>query len=213
MFALSFLLAEAADESGLVAIGGDLHPQRLLQAYRSGVFPWYGEGEPICWWSPDPRAVFELDGLHIPRRLARTLRSPRYRVTINQDFGAVIRGCKEGREDGTWITPEMIEAYERLHHLGHAHSVEVWERDALVGGLYGVAVGGLFAGESMFTRGRDGSKIALVHTMQRLRERGFALFDIQMLTPHTARLGAVDIPRSEYLARLRKALRLSAAFA
>jgi len=213
MFALSFLLAESADESGLVAIGGDLRTERLLQAYRCGVFPWYAEGEPICWWSPDPRAIFELDSLHISRRLGRTLRSGRYHVTINRDFGGVMRGCKEGREEGTWITPEMIDAYERLHELGHAHSVEVWDKDALVGGLYGVALGGLFAGESMFTRGRDGSKIALVHVLQRLRERGFTLFDIQMRTEHTARLGAVEIPRSQYLGRLRRALKLSPDFA
>jgi leucyl/phenylalanyl-tRNA--protein transferase len=212
MLALPFLLPELADETGLVAVGGDLRPQRLLQAYRSGIFPWYAEGEPICWWSPDPRAIFELDGLHISRRLARTLESNRFHVTINQDFPRGMRGCGEHREEGTWITADMVRANEMLHWSGHAHSVEVWQNGQLAGGLYGVAVGGLFAGESMFSRQRDASKVALAHTVQRLRERGFQLFDIQMLTAHTARLGAIEIPRSEYLGRLRSALRRPAAF-
>jgi len=213
MLAPPFLLPELADETGLVAIGGDLRPERLILAYRSGVFPWYAEGEPICWWSPDPRAIFELDGMHVSRRLARTLRSGRFRVGFNEDFGGVIRGCAEGRDEGTWITPEMIEAYEALQRLGHAHSVEVWEGEALAGGLYGVAIGGLFAGESMFSRRRDASKIALVHVVDRLRARGFSLFDIQLLSSHTARLGAVEIPRKTYLVRLRKALACAASFA
>ncbi|HEV3443233.1 MAG TPA: leucyl/phenylalanyl-tRNA--protein transferase [Gemmataceae bacterium] len=213
MLALPFLLPELADETGLVAVGGDLRPQRLIQAYRSGIFPWYAAGEPICWWSPDPRAIFELDGLYISRRLARTLRSGRFQVTINQAFGGVIRGCAEARAEGTWITPEMIEAYETLHHRGHAHSVEVWEGGELAGGLYGVALGGLFAGESMFTRRRDASKVALAHVVERLRQRGFQLFDIQLLSPHTASLGAVEIPRKDYLERLRRALAHSPRFA
>jgi len=206
MLALPFLLPELADENGLVAVGGDLRPQRLIQAYRLGIFPWYAEGEPICWWSPDPRAIIELDGLHISRRLDRTLRSGRFQVTVNADFGGVIHGCAERREEGTWITADMIQAYETLHRLGYAHSVEVWEGDLLAGGLYGVAIGGLFAGESMFTRRRDASKVALAHVVRRLGERGFQLFDIQLLSEHTARLGAVEIPRTEYLARLRRAL-------
>ncbi|HEV3081010.1 MAG TPA: leucyl/phenylalanyl-tRNA--protein transferase [Gemmataceae bacterium] len=213
MLALPFLLPELADETGLVAVGGDLRPQRLIQAYRSGIFPWYAAGEPICWWSPDPRAIFELDGLYISRRLARTLRSGRFQVTINQDFGGVMRGCAEAREEGTWITPEMIEAYETLHHHGHAHSVEVWEAGELAGGLYGVALGCLFAGESMFTRRRDASKVALAHVVERLRQRGFQLFDIQLLSAHTASLGAVEIPRKDYLERLRRALAHSPRFA
>jgi leucyl/phenylalanyl-tRNA--protein transferase len=200
------LRPELADEFGLVAVGGDLRPERLLDAYRHGVFPWYDEGDPVCWWSPDPRAIFELDGLHVPRRLARTLRSGRFRCTVDQDFAAVIRGCAD-REEGTWITQDMVPAYERLHSLGHAHSVEVWHERHLAGGLYGVAVGGFFAGESMFSRVRDASKVALVYTVDRLRERGFTLFDTQMLTPPTARLGAVEIPRDEYLVRLEEALR------
>jgi leucyl/phenylalanyl-tRNA--protein transferase len=212
MLTLPFLLADFADDNGLVAIGGDLGPERLLQAYRSGVFPWYGENEPICWWSPDPRAIFELDRLHIARRMRRTLRSGGFTVTVDRDFAGVIRGCAQGRTEGTWITPEMIQAYETLHARNYAHSIEVWQEDELAGGLYGVAIGGFFAGESMFARRRDGSKVALVHLMERLRQRGFQLFDIQFLTDHTTRLGAVEIPRSEYLVRLREALAVSAAF-
>jgi leucyl/phenylalanyl-tRNA---protein transferase len=213
MFAPPFLLPEFADETGLVAIGGDLRPERLLHAYRSGVFPWYNEGEPICWWSPDPRAIFELDGLRVSRRLGRTLRSGRYRLTVDRDFDGVIRGCADRGADGTWITPAMIDAYTKLHRLGYAHSVEVWRGTDLAGGLYGVAVGGLFAGESMFSRLRDASKVALIGTVERLRNHGFQLFDIQLLTEHTARLGAVEMPRQQYLARLRRALACSPTFA
>ena len=213
MITLPFLLADFADETGLIAIGGDLRPKRLLQAYRSGVFPWYDENEPICWWSPDPRAIFELDGLHVSRRLRRRLRSGRFSVTVDRDFAGVIRGCAEEREDGTWITPEMIHAYEELHRLGYAHSVEVWQDGELAGGLYGVAIGGFFAGESMFARRSDASKVALVHLVERLRQQGFQLFDIQFLTEHTTRLGAVEIARPAYLARLRKAIAAPVSFA
>lgn len=192
-------------EAGLVAIGGDLHPERLLYGYRHGIFPWFSEEDPLLWWSPDPRAIFELDGLHISRRLARTVRSSRFRVTFDRDFAGVIRGCAD-RGEGSWITPEVIAAYEVLHHRGDAHSVEVWHEGELAGGVYGVAVGGLFAAESMFTRVSDASKVALVHLFARLRDRGFRLFDIQFITEHTARLGAIEIPRSEYLARLEEAL-------
>jgi leucyl/phenylalanyl-tRNA--protein transferase len=203
---------ELADETGLVAIGGDLQPKTLLTAYCHGVFPWFNEGDPLLWWSPDPRAIFELDGLHIARRLARTMRSGKFSLTIDRDFGGVIRSCAE-RAEGTWITPEMIQAYERLHQFGFAHSVETWREDKLAGGIYGVAIQGFFAGESMFTRVRDASKVALAYLMSRLRERGFQLFDIQFVTEHTARLGAVEIPRSEYLKRLRAALASKATFA
>jgi leucyl/phenylalanyl-tRNA--protein transferase len=203
---------ESADDSGLVAIGGDLRPEHLLEAYRRGIFPWYDPGDPICWWSPDPRAIVELDSLHISRRLRRTLRSGRFTFTINHDFAGVIRGCADRPGKGTWIHADMMEAYERLHRLGYAHSVEVWSEGVLAGGLYGVALGGLFAGESMFTVVRDASKAALVFLVERLRQRGYLLFDIQMLTEHTARLGAVEIPRSEYLARLRQALTVRTSF-
>ncbi len=209
----SFLIPPWLRAMGLVSVGGDLSPDRLLAAYRQGIFPWFSDGEPVCWWSPDPRAIFEVDGLHVARRLRRTLRSGKFGVTVNQDFGGVIRGCADRPGEGTWITAEMIDAYEELHRRGHAHSVEVWHGGALVGGVYGVAVGGLFAGESMFTRVRDASKVALAFLAERLRERGFALFDIQFLTEHTARLGAVEISRGEYLRRLRRALRCAVSFA
>jgi leucyl/phenylalanyl-tRNA--protein transferase len=189
---------------GPIAVGGDLKVERLLTAYRSGIFPYY-EVPPILWWSPDPRAIFELDRFHVSRRLARTVRSGRFRVTFDQDFDAVIRGCGE-RGEGTWITPEMIAAFNDLHRLGHAHSVEVWQGDDLVGGVYGVTVGGLFAGESMFSWVRDASKVALVHLVERLRQRGFVLFDVQILNDHTASLGAIEIPRRTYLRRLATAV-------
>jgi leucyl/phenylalanyl-tRNA---protein transferase len=211
MFRNTWLFPWLADEWGLVARGGNLSPERLLKAYRRGIFPWYSDGDPILWWSPDPRAIFELDGFHVPRRLQRTLRSGRFEVTVNRDFSGVIRGCAD-REEGTWITPEMIAAYEQLHRLGHCHSVEVWHGDMLAGGLYGVAIGGFFAGESMFTRVRDASKVALAHLVDRLRRRGFQLFDIQFVTEHTVTLGAVEIPRKQYLTRLGKALACPVSF-
>ena len=197
---------ELADATGLVAMGGDLSPNRLLEAYRRGIFPWYDESLPICWWSPDPRAIFELDCFHVSRRLRRTFRSGRFQITVDHAFSQVIRGCADRPEQGTWITSEMIDAYEALHRLGHAHSVEAWSDGALAGGIYGVALGGFFAGESMFSQARDASKVALVHLIDRLREQGFQLFDIQFLNDHTAKLGAVEIPRREYLVRLREAL-------
>jgi leucyl/phenylalanyl-tRNA--protein transferase len=209
----SFPDPESANEIGLLTAGGDLSPARLLEAYCRGIFPWYSEGDPILWWSPDPRAIIELDGLIIPRRLRRTLRSGRFTFSVNRCFGQVLHGCSANRDGGTWILPEMIRAYQTLHRLGHAHSVEVWHNGELAGGLYGVAVGGLFAGESMFTRVRDASKAALFFLTQRLRIRGFHLFDIQFLTDHTQRLGAIEIPRREYLQRLRQAMTCSPSFA
>ena len=207
-----FFSPEFADESGLVSIGGDLRPQTLLRAYCSGVFPWFDEGDPILWWSPDPRAVIELDGLHISRRLARTLRSNRFNVTIDRDFAAVIRGCAD-RDEGTWITPEMIAAYETLHRMGYAHSLEVWQNGVLAGGIYGVAIGGFFAGESMFHRVTNASKVALAALVDHLNEREFRLFDIQFVTQHTGRMGAIEIPRDDYLDRLRDAISLDVRFA
>jgi leucyl/phenylalanyl-tRNA--protein transferase len=197
---------ERADETGLVAVGGDLEPATLLLAYRSGVFPWFGEGDPILWWSPDPRAIFELDGLYISRRLARTRRSGKFQLTIDEAFGAVIRACAD-RAGGTWITQAMTVAYERLHRLGIAHSVEAWRDGVLAGGVYGVALGGFFSGESMFAHVRDASKVALAFLFDHLRERDFLLFDTQVLTGHTAALGGIEISRAEYLVRLRAALR------
>jgi leucyl/phenylalanyl-tRNA---protein transferase len=202
---------ERADDDGLIAIGGDLEPATLLSAYRHGIFPWYDEDSPICWWSPDPRAIFDLDHFHVPRRLARTCRSGEFRLTVNHAFPAVIRGCAD-RSEGTWITSEMMHAYERLHRMGHVHSVEAWQDGDLVGGVYGVAIGGLFAAESMFYRRTDASKVALVHLSERLKERGFILFDTQMVTPTTLAFGAMEIPRKEYLRRLRRAVALPVTF-
>ncbi|MCW5557157.1 MAG: leucyl/phenylalanyl-tRNA--protein transferase [Verrucomicrobiae bacterium] len=197
---------------GLVAVGGDLSPERLLLGYRTGVFPW--TAGPVTWWSPDPRAIFPLDGIHIPRSLERSLRRSGFTVTFDQEFAAVIRGCATSprRGQATWITPVFIDAYERLHRSGHAHSIEVWKDGALAGGLYGVALGGFFAGESMFHRVSDASKVAVVRIAQHLRARGFRLFDTQMVTPVTRQLGAVEIPRSDYLRRLADALAQPAAW-
>jgi len=203
---------EAASAGGLVAVGGDLDPATLLRAYRSGVFPWYGEDTPRYWWSPDPRAIFELESFRPPRRLARTIRAGKFTCSVNRAFAEVIRACADRPGEGTWLLPEMIEAYEELHRLGYAHSVEAWQGEVLAGGIYGVAIGGFFAGESMFHRRTDASKVALVHLIGRLREHGFTLFDIQFLTAHTARLGAVELPRAKYLQRLRDALNAPASF-
>jgi leucyl/phenylalanyl-tRNA--protein transferase len=183
----------------------------LVHAYRSGVFPWFGESDPILWWSPDPRAVFELDGLHVSRRLARTVRSGKFDLTIDRAFGKVIRGCAD-RDGGTWITRAMIAAYERLHRLGVAHSVEAWQGQELAGGIYGVALGGFFSGESMFSRVSDASKVALAFLAGHLRSQRFHLFDTQVLTAHTTRMGAVELPRRDYLQRLRDALRVRTTF-
>lgn len=210
--ALSWLNPLSADDFGLVGIGGNLTPDRLLGAYRQGIFPWFEPGGPMYWWSPNPRAVFELDRMHVPRRLARTVRSGRFRITADHAFGEVIRGCADRPAEGTWLSPEMIVAYERLHALGHAHSVEAWSGGVLAGGLYGVTLGGLFAGESMFTRQRDASKVALVWLGRQLCGRGFTLFDVQFLNDHTARFGAVEIARPHYLRRLRHALAQSVGF-
>jgi leucyl/phenylalanyl-tRNA--protein transferase len=206
------LYPELADENGLVAVGGDLRPERLLQAYCRGVFPWYDETVPILWWSPDPRAIIEIGGLHVSRRLRRTIRCGRFALSINRDFAGVIRGCADRPGEGNWITPDMIAAYEKLHRLGYAHSVEAWREGVLAGGVYGVAINGFFAGESMFSRQRDASKVALAFLMDHLQRRGFSLFDIQFLNPHTERLGAIEIPRETYLARLRIALRCPVTF-
>ena len=201
-----------SDEYGLVAIGGTLETKPLLKAYRRGIFPWPEEGWPLMWWSPDPRAIFELDEFKISRRLQRTIRSGKFSVTVNQAFGEVMLGCAQ-REEGTWITRDMLEAYGRLHSLGHAHSVESWYQGQLAGGIYGVAIGGFFAGESMFFRVSDASKVALTFLIDHLNQRGFELFDIQFLTEHTKRLGASEIPRKDYLARLTKAIRIPVKFA
>lgn len=186
----------------------------LLRAYAEGVFPWFNN-DPILWWSPDPRAVIELHsprdapfgGLHVSRRLVRTIRSGKFTVTFNQCFTRVMYECGEYRAGGTWITPDMLTAYAEMNRLGHAHSVETWFNGILAGGVYGLAIGGLFAAESMFYRVSDGSKVALAALVQRLRELRFTLLDVQMTTPHTKSLGAVNISRRDYLDRLRNAVR------
>jgi leucyl/phenylalanyl-tRNA---protein transferase len=188
------------DKEGLIAIGGDLSVASLLLAYRSGIFPW--SVNPITWWSPNPRGIFELNQLRISRSLARTIRKHPFEITYNQEFRQVIEGCANQERPGSWISPEFVDAYCRLHVEGHAHSVECWKDSQLAGGIYGVAVGGFFAGESMFTRISNSSKIALYYLFMRLLEREFKLFDIQMLTPVTASLGAVEVSRTEYLERL-----------
>lgn len=193
------------DDEGLLAIGGDLSAERLLFAYEHGIFPWYDEGLPPMWWSPNPRAVMDAEHLHVSRSLQRVMRSARFSVTYDRAFRDVMRECGRERESGTWILPEMVEAYDELHRLGHAHSVEVWQGERLVGGLYGVQRGALFAAESMFRRERDASKVALASLVLRLFSAGFTLFDVQFLTPHLASLGAYQIPRSSYLERARTA--------
>ncbi len=203
---LSFPDHRAATREGLLALGGDLSVPRLLLAYRSGIFPW--TDDPLTWWSPDPRAIFEINSFHPPKRLESKLRRHPFDLTIDRDFRAVIQACAEpqaGRES-TWISPRFIDAYTELHRQGHAHSVEVWEAGALVGGIYGVAIQGFFAGESMFHRVTDASKIALCHLMDHLRARKFELFDTQVLSPLTARMGAIEIRRRDYLQRLSTAL-------
>lgn len=197
-----------AEPNGLLAVGGDLSPQRLYAAYRNGIFPWYGEGQPILWWSPDPRGLFLPGDLHISRSLRRRLNQRHYQATLDTDFAAVIAGCAAPRagEEGTWITREMISAYLELHYQGYAHSVEVWLDAELVGGLYGVALNGAFFGESMFSRHRDASKVALAHLCPQLWRWGFDFLDCQMSNPHLDSLGIREIPRSDYLRLLTQAL-------
>ena len=193
------------EPNGLLAAGGDLSPARLLAGYRQGIFPWYSPGEPILWWSPDPRMVLAPSALNIRRSLAKTLRNQPYRVTLDTVFDQVTAACAEtprAGQNGTWITAEMRQAYSRLHQLGHAHSVEVWIDGALASGLYGVALGDVFFGESMFSRRRDGSKIALAHLCAWLDRCGFQLIDCQMHTDHLASLGAHPIPRAQFRAYL-----------
>lgn len=190
--------------NGLLAVGGDLSPERLENAYRHGIFPWFSAGDPILWWSPDPRTVLFPDRFRVPRSLRKRLRKEPFRVTMDRAFGGVIRACAAPRDDegGTWILPEMVVAYTALHRRGLAHSVEVWQAGDLVGGLYGVAIGRAFFGESMFSRASDASKVALLHLCQRLTQWGYGLIDCQMRTEHLIRLGAVEIPRAELVRRL-----------
>ncbi len=192
------------EPNGLLAMGGDLSPQRLLAAYVRGIFPWYEPGQPILWWSPDPRAVLWPDNLHVSRRLQRTRRRSDLSLTCDQAFTTVVRRCAEPRRyaEGTWITGEMSDAYSALHELGWAHSFEAWREDELVGGLYGVAIGRVFFGESMFSRVTDASKIALITAVEYLRTRDFALLDCQIWSSHLRSLGATTLPRAEFLQQL-----------
>jgi leucyl/phenylalanyl-tRNA--protein transferase len=199
-----------ADPDGLLAVGGDLSPERLLAAYARGIFPWFDEDSPILWWSPDPRLLLDPGDLHVPRSLQRTLRRGRYRVTADRAFEQVIRRCAarpRPGQVGTWITPDMVLAYERLHRLGLAHSFEAWEGRELAGGLYGVSLGAAFFGESMFADRPDASKVAFVTAVGWLAGAGVGLVDCQVRTEHLARFGAREIPRAEFLSRLEEALR------
>ncbi|SHM07802.1 leucyl/phenylalanyl-tRNA--protein transferase [Rhodanobacter sp. OK091] len=189
------------EPNGLLAFGGDLSPQRLLAAYTHGIFPWFGEGEPILWWSPDPRCVFRTEAVRINRSLRRQLAGRHWRLTVDHSFDAVIRACAAPRtnESGTWLVPAMIDAYVQLHRQGHAHSVEVWDGERLVGGIYGVAVGRLFCGESMFSAESGGSKLALAALARLLHDMDFPLIDAQVSNAHTLGLGAIEIPRVQFL--------------
>jgi len=200
---------EDSDPSGLLAVGGDLSPRRLLRAYACGIFPWYSEGGPILWHSPDPRALLLPAELHVPRSLRRTLRCGRFEVRLDSAFPEVVRACAETPrpgQDGTWITAEMRRAYRRLHELGFAHSAEAWEEGELVGGLYGLSLGSAFFGESMFATRSDASKVALVVLVEQLLAWGFDLFDCQIESPHLARFGARPVARRDFLARLQRSL-------
>ena len=207
---IRFPPVDRASPEGLLAVGGDLRPERLLEAYRHGIFPWYNEGDPILWWSPDPRAVLFPDKLHVSRSLKRSLRSNQFTITLDTSFRAVMEQCAGPRpqypDGGTWITSDMLDAYTRLHELGYAHSVEAWQQDRLVGGLYGVALGGAFFAESMFTKVDDASKVALVRLVQQLQAWNFHLIDCQQYSPHVARFGAEVIPRKDFVAHLAHAV-------
>ena len=198
-----------AIEDGLLAVGGDLSVERLLLAYRSGIFPWFSEGDPLLWWSPDPRMVLLPEELHVSRSLQRVLKKGEFEVTFDTAFEPVIHACAEARgpkRDGTWITTEMEEAYCALHDAGYAHSVECWKDGELAGGLYGVSLGACFFGESMFSHTANASKAAFVRLVQQVQTWGYTLIDCQMHTPHLARFGAHEIPRKRFLALLREGL-------
>ncbi len=204
-----FPSVDGASPEGIVAVGGNLSPGMLLSAYRQGIFPWYSDGEPILWWSPDPRFVLFPAELHVPRSLARTIRRGIYRVAFDTRFEEVIRACAgapRAGQSGTWIVPEIISAYVELHRLGYAHSAEAFDGERLAGGLYGVSLGSLFMGESMFSSAPDASKVAFVALAERLKAAGLSLIDCQVRTDHLERFGAREIGRREYLAHLRRGL-------
>lgn len=196
-------------ESGILAVGGDLSPLRLLEAYRQGIFPWYSESSPICWWCPDPRFVLFLDELKVSRSMRKVMRRQIFRITYDTSFEKVIQCCRKPRkkQKGTWITDEMVEAYCLLHSLGYAHSVETWYGEKLVGGMYGVSIGRCFFGESMFSFMDNASKAALIHLVNTLKTLDFRFLDCQVYTAHMERMGARLIPRDDFLALLREGLR------
>ncbi|MCP3981546.1 MAG: leucyl/phenylalanyl-tRNA--protein transferase [bacterium] len=198
-------------EDGLLAVGGDLSPERLILAYRTGVFPWFGEGEPILWHSPDPRSIIRPSALRVSQSLRRTIAKQPFRVTLDTAFAEVVAACAEierPTQDGTWITDEMQAAYVVLHERGLAHSVELWDGERLVGGLYGVSLGGAYFGESMFSRERDASKIGLVTLAGKLEREGFTLIDCQIPSEHLTRFGAVELSRAAFMVELAEALKL-----
>lgn len=192
------------EPNGLLAVGGDLSPARLLLAYKMGIFPWFEQGQPMLWWSPDPRAVLVPDQLYVSKSLAKLARQNRYRITLNTAFAEVINACRTLREDneGTWITPGIEQAYLQLHHQGHAHSVEVWQGSDLVAGLYGVNIGRLFCGESMFHRVNNGSKLAMLALCRHFSHHQGQLIDCQLSNPHLMSLGVVSWPRTDFLQAL-----------
>ncbi len=206
----AFPSVEAASPEGIVCAGGNLSPGLLLSAYRQGIFPWYGEGEPILWWSPDPRFVILPETLHVPASSARLLKRREFTLSLDRDFGGVISACARANrpgQDGTWILPDMIAAYKRLHELGYAHSVEVWREGELAGGLYGMSLGGAFFGESMFSVSSGASRVGFLNLAAMLFRQGFSLIDSQVRTDYVAGMGGVDLPRKLYLDRLAVALK------
>lgn len=199
---LYFPPVSKSDKDGLVAIGGDLSPERLMLAYQSGIFPWYNDDEPIMWYSPDPRFVLLPDKLYVSRSMRSVLRKEEFTVTFNQDFEGVINSCRQMQragQDGTWITEEMVEAYIKLNKLGHAQSVEVWKDNELVGGMYGIHLGTVYCGESMFSKVSNASKVALIVFIQKFKEEGGKLYDCQAYTDHMASMGAELIPREAFV--------------
>lgn len=204
---LTFPPVQFAEPDGLLAVGGDLRPERVLLAYKNGIFPWYGKEDPILWWSPDPRLVLFPSELHFSKSMRPLFNQRKYTITVDTQFDAVIEACgsisRDG-QNGTWLVPAMLEAYKHLHQLGFAHSVEVWEGGNLVGGLYGVSLGRVFFGESMFSKAPNASKMGFIHFVQALQQLGFELVDCQVYTSHLASLGAREIPRREFIGHLRK---------
>lgn len=201
--------AHLATPGGILAVGGDLSPERILEAYRQGIFPWYADQEPIIWWSPDPRFVLFPSEIRVSRSMRQILRQRRFNISFDQDFRAVITACQKPRpgQAGTWISREMKEAYIAIHEMGYAHSVEAWQEEELVGGLYGISLGGCFFGESMFSRVSNASKAAFITLTEELSRRGFGLVDCQVRSPHLASLGARDIPRKQFTGLLQTLLR------